>query len=84
VSVRVNWPKRARARFDIVQVRFVSRRRAAALGVSLTEKLKIEKTRGNTFVAITVTKLKPGTMQFGVKALKLGAPTTVTVRTQRR
>jgi len=46
-------------------------------------KLKITKTRTSTSVAIKVTKLKPGTLQFAVKALRLSAPTTVTLDIRR-
>jgi len=41
------------------------------------------KTRTSTSVAIKVTKLKPGTLQFAVRAVKLSAPTTVTLDIRR-
>jgi len=83
VIVRVTWPKKPRAVFDLVQIRLRSRS-VASLEAPRPGKLKITKTRASTSVTVRVTKLKPGTLRFGVKAKKLTGPTTATVRMSRR
>jgi hypothetical protein len=77
VTVRATWPKRPRASFDLVKVRAVARTTAGSL------KLKITKKRASSSVTIKVTKLKPGTLQFAVKAVKLSAPTTASIDIRR-
>jgi hypothetical protein len=82
VTVRVTWPKKPKAAFDVVQIRLRSRARASVEAVR-PGKLKITKTRASTSVAVRMTKLKPGTLRFGVKAIRLRGPTTATVRMKR-
>jgi hypothetical protein len=82
VVVRATWPKPPSARFDIVGVRLGTR---LAYGGKLKPgKLKITKSRTSVSVAARVTKLKPGTLKFGVKAAKLSAPTAAKVSVTRR
>jgi hypothetical protein len=77
LTVRVKWPKKPNAVFDIARIRLGSR--SMAYGA----KLRIKKTRSSTSVSVRVTKLKPGKLRFAVRAVRVTAPTTATVKIRR-
>ena len=67
--------------FDIISARIVRGGRTVAQSKRRKRtRLKITRTRGSTFVAIKIARVKKGKLKFRIRAQKLLAPESVTTQ----